>query len=113
MDDLLKREAFQFMYAEFGKSIWWQPPDLTHDGNPKANPLPPNLNKAQAESLFRELISNDLMFPAINSKGETCWLIHQGKKAEWERLINKPNWFRTHWKRADSWFVGIRRQVLA
>ena len=97
MDDSLKKDAFKFMYAEFGKSIWWQSPDLTHVGNPSANPPPPDLNKAQAESIFHELISKDLLFPAINSKGETCWLIHQGKKTEWENLINPPNWFQEHW----------------
>jgi len=100
MNDTLKKEAFQFMYAEFGKSIWWQPQVLTRSNNPKANP--PDLNQVQAESIFHELISKELLLPAINPNGQNCWLIHQGKKAEWEALINPPNFFRKNWK-----YLGI------
>jgi len=96
MDDLLKREAFQFMYVEFGKSIWWQSPSLTRAGNPKADPPPPNLNQVQADSIFHELISKELLLPAINPNGQNCWLIHQGKKTEWAALINPPNFFQRH-----------------
>lgn len=98
MDDLLKKEAFQFMYAQFGKSIWWQSPSLTRAGNPKADPPTPDLNQAQADSIFRELIDKELLFPTINPSGQYCWLIHQGKKSEWEALINPPNFLQKNWK---------------
>jgi hypothetical protein len=96
-----QKEAFKFMFAEFGKPIWWKPGSLTKVGNPKANP--PDLNIAEAESIFRLLASKELIFPFINEHGESCFLIHHAKEKEWKELINPPNFCQRHWKKILLW----------
>lgn len=64
MNKGLRKEAHEFMFKEFGKSIWWEVKDLTRKGNPAGNP--PDLNLAEAKSLFHDLFKMDLVIPAKN-----------------------------------------------
>lgn len=110
MDRNKKKAAFEFMYKEFGKPIWWKPAALTRAGNPLANPPPPDLNIAEAESIFRLLATNDLIFPYLNDKNEPCFLLHTAKEKEWKEIIRPPNIFRRHWKKIGTflfWSVSI------
>ena len=99
-----QKEAFKFMFAEFGKPIWWKPPSLTRAGNPNGNP--PDLNLVEAESIFRLLASKELIFPFINKHKEACFLIHHAKEQEWKDLIDPPpppTFLQKHWKKILIW----------
>ena len=97
----MRKAAHEFMFKEFGKSIWWEVKDLTQAGNPQGNP--PDLNLAEAKSLFHELFKMDLVIPAKNEHKEDCFIIHQAKEKEWKALINPPNFIQRHWKQALLW----------
>lgn len=99
-----QREAYQFIFKEFGKPIWWKPGSLTKEGNPNGNS--PELNIAEAESVFRTLTEKDLIFPFINEHKEACFLIHHAKKPEWEDLIDTPpppTFLQKYWKQILIW----------
>ena len=96
MTPALKKEAHEFMFREFGKSIWWESKDLTRAGNPQGNP--PDLNAAEAKSIFHDLFTMDLVIPTKNEHGEDCFIMHQARESEWEALIKPPNFFQKHWK---------------
>jgi hypothetical protein len=102
MTDEKQKDAFKFMFAEFGKPIWWRAGSLTRAGNPNANPPPPDLNAVEAESIFRLLASKELIFPFINERNEPCFLIHHAKEKEWKDLIDPPKpptFLQKNWKR--------------
>ena len=102
-----QKEAIQFMFAEIGKPIWWKSPALTKAGNPVANS--PDLNASEAESIFRLLAAKDLIFPAINPAGESCFLLHHAKQDEWEQLIKDTRdigWVENNGKKT-LWYIGV------
>jgi hypothetical protein len=105
MTEQLRKEAHEFMFKEFGKSIWWEIKDLTPEGNPAGNP--PNLNRAEAESIFHDLFKMDLVIPTKNKDGEDCFIIHQARRKEWEDLIDPPNILQRNKKQILIWLVAF------
>ena len=105
MTEQLRKEAHEFMFKEFGKSIWWEAKDLTRDGNPKGNP--PDLNLAEAESIFHDLFKTGLVIPAKNKDGKDWFIIHQTRRKEWEDLIDPPNIFQRNKKQILTWLVAF------
>lgn len=87
MDKAKQKKAIEFMFVEIDKPIWWQPPALTKAGNDV--PTSPDLNPAEAQSIFRLLAEKGLIFPAINERNEPCFLLHSAKKDEWNKLISE------------------------
>ena len=54
-----QKAAFEFMFNKMGESIYWKPGALTQSGNPEGNP--PDLNLAEANSIFSTLIKKELI----------------------------------------------------
>ena len=92
-----QKAALQFMFAHISEPIWWQSRALTKTANPVADS--PDLNAAEAESVFRLLATKDLIFPAINPANEPCFLLHSAKEPEWKELITPPSFLKHNWRR--------------
>jgi hypothetical protein len=84
------------MFENSGSPIWWTPGGLTREGNPAGNP-PGEIKATEAESIFQDLKRKELLLPAINNRGQACYILNECKEAEWKMEIldaGRPSWLK-------------------
>lgn len=110
------RVAAKWMWDHRGQDIWWRPPVLTAANG--QDPTNPKLSTVEAESVFRLLEDEKLIFPfqhPVDKK--TAYLINELRVAEWEAFLKNmtPSYlyvtrplkavFKNGWALL-IWFVG-------
>ena len=79
------RRAAEWMWDHRGQNIWWRPAVLTPINPDTTNP---GLNIVEAESVFRMLEDQKLIFPVLNPQDQqTAYLINEIKESEWKVFI--------------------------
>jgi hypothetical protein len=97
MDNKRRRDILDWMLSQTYDSKWWLPGSLTLEGNPAGNP-PGNLNGAEAQSIFHDLLSKNLLIPTFNQHGQKCYILNECKEKEWRteiREVNRPWLFKS------------------
>jgi len=84
------RTAAKWIWNHRGQEIWWLPSVLTDNPDPTS----PKLSSVEAESVFRLLEDEKLIFPLKHpTEMKTVYLINEVRKAEWELFLKKTNPF--------------------
>lgn len=86
------RTAAQWMWDHHGQDIWWRPPALTIEN--VQDPTNPHLSLVEAESVFRLLEDEKLIFPIQHPEDKrTAYLINEMRSTEWNSFLKKINPF--------------------
>ncbi len=86
------RTAAKWIWEHRGQDIWWRPPVLTAAN--AQDPTNPQLSTVEAESVFRVLEDEKLIFPFQHpSDKKTAYLINEVRTAEWEAFLQKMSPF--------------------
>jgi hypothetical protein len=78
------------MWDHRGQNLWFTPTVLTPDNN---DPTAPKLSTVEAESVFRLLEEERLIFPVKHPSGFTAYLINEVKEKEWSGFLKGINPF--------------------
>lgn len=82
-------QAAKWMWDHRGQDIWWKPPVLTPQNN---DSTAPGLTLVEAESVFRLLEDEKLIFP-FRHNGSTAYLVNEVKEKEWSDFFKGINPF--------------------
>ncbi|MDI1320490.1 MAG: hypothetical protein PSW75_09920 [bacterium] len=86
------RTAAKWMWDHRGQDIWWRPPVLTAAN--VQDPTNPQLSTVEAESIFRLLEDEKLIFPFQHpADKKTAYLINEVRESEWESFLEKMSPF--------------------
>ncbi|MBI1194851.1 MAG: hypothetical protein GC138_03260 [Gammaproteobacteria bacterium] len=86
------RRAAQWMWDHRGQDIWWRPPVLTAANTSDATN--PGLSTVEAESVFRLLEDEKLIFPFQHPDDKkTAYLINEVRESEWKSFLEKMSPF--------------------
>src|SRR5260370_28445679 len=82
------RAAAKWMWDHHGQEIWWRPPVMTSANT--QDPTNPGLTQVEAESVFRLLEDEKLIFPFQHpTDKKTAYLINEVKQSEWAAFLQK------------------------
>ena len=79
------------MWEHRGQDIWWRPGVLTAQN--RQDSTAPQLTLVEAESVFRVLEDDKLIFPVKHPDGGSAYLINEVKKKEWTKFLRSISWF--------------------
>lgn len=85
------RQAAKWMWEHRGQDTWWTPPVLTPLNS--SDPTAPQLTPVEAESVFRLLEEEKLIFPFKHPDNFIAYLINEVKEKEWSDFLKDINPF--------------------
>src|SRR2546427_7291196 len=85
------KNAAKWMWDHRGQDIWWRAGALTAQN--AQDQTAPRLSIVEAESVFRLLEEEKLIFPFKHPEGGTAYLINEVKEKEWTKFLRSVSWF--------------------